>query len=162
VVCGGLHVYAGDTQFRDSRPTVRPSQGENLALPKPWIALREGMNAHDQRLPFRVPWLPAFGPAVHAQHPPGAPFTRLVRLLQIGCHTTPSSEAYHFFPSTSFSIRLSSVRSPTSRFNSAFSRATARKRWLTKSERANSRRPSTCWIVLPGKPEQMIICGVDT
>ena len=34
----------------------------------------------------------------------------------------------NFFPSTSFSIRLSSMRSPTSRFNSAFSRSSARRR----------------------------------
>ena len=39
-----------------------------------------------------------------------------MRLLQIYCSTTLGSQASHFFPNTSFSIRTSSVSSPTSHF----------------------------------------------
>jgi hypothetical protein len=108
------------------RPLFGLQQGKHLALPKPWRALRAGMNTGDQRRPLRLTWLPTLGPAMHGPHPAGAPFAHTVRLLQRSRRTALGSQAHHFFPRTSCSIRWSRVSAPTSRFSAAFSRSSAR------------------------------------
>lgn len=133
-------LYPADRLTTDP-PVLILQQDRELPIPKTRIALRQPMGTCYQLAPFLRVWLPAFGTAVQGQHATRSLLTHTVGLLRIHRCAALDSQAYQFFPSTSFSIRLSRVSSPMRRFNSAFSRWSARRRFaLEISMPANCHR----------------------
>ena len=86
---------------------------------------------------------------MECQDPAGTSLADVVRLLQIRCRLALGSQAYQFFPRTSFRIRLSSVSSPTRRFSAAFSRSNVRRRFASET----SSVASSFWVGLPKSRE---------
>src|SRR5215471_10135048 len=103
--------YAPDGLATDP-PVFTLQQGVQLPRAQPWIPLRQDLDTSHQLARFRRAGLPAFGTTMQCHHATSTSRTDTVRLFQIHRCAALDSQAYQFFPSTSFSILLSSGSSP--------------------------------------------------
>jgi hypothetical protein len=109
-------------------PMFTRRQVVDFSIAKAWILLRQRMNMLAPLGLVRLAGLPPLRTAVQRQDPVSPPLTDVICLVEICGRLALGSQAYQFFPSTPFSMRLSRRSSPRSRFNAAFSRSRIRRR----------------------------------